>query len=97
MKKEEIIYGLATGVLIPEEVSNIQLREAIKDEFDVGTSCGKWYDQICKLKNKLAERLGKEEDKDIEQILDMHTKICEYLAYKMFEYGKLYGKEKICE
>lgn len=94
MKKEEIIYGLATGVLIPEEVYDVKLREAIKDEFEVGTPCGKWYNQIYELKNKLAERLGEEEDKDIEQILDMYTKICEHMAYKMFEYGRLYGKSK---
>ena len=43
------------------------------------------------LKNKLAKRLGKEEDRDIEQILTLYSRICEYMAYKMFEYGRIYG------
>ncbi len=44
------------------------------------------------LKNKLAKRLGKEEDRDIEQILTLYSRIYEYMAYKMFEYGRIYGK-----
>ena len=91
MKKEEVIYELATGVLVLEKVENAKLREHIEDEFETGKLCGEWYDQIYQLKNRLAERLGKEEDRDIEFILDRYSKICKHMAYKMYEYGKVYG------
>ena len=91
MKKAEIIYGLATGILISEELNDIQLCEMIPDEFRTDASCGEWYSQIYELKNKLAKRLGKEEDRDIEQILTLYSRIYEYMAYKMFEYGRIYG------
>lgn len=43
------------------------------------------------MKNKLAKLLGKEQDRDIEQILTLYSRICENMAYKMLEYGRIYG------
>lgn len=94
MKKKELIYELATGTLIPETLDDSQMAETIEDEFGRGKLCGEWYEKIYDLKNKLTERLGKEEDKDIEQIMDIYSKICRHMSYKMYEYGKRYGHEK---
>ena len=32
-----------------------------------------------------------EQDRDIEQILTLYSRICENMAYKMLEYGRIYG------
>lgn len=89
--QSELIYQIMNGeidlkdISLPEEICVI-------DEFDEGRACGELYDKVYNAKIRLNERLRKDEDSDVEEIINCMNSISKILALKMYQYGTLvYG------
>ena len=86
---KEMIYDLMNGQIdlekYPTQESNI-----VKNEFEKGMPCDVCYEQVYEANKRLCERLGVEEDKDVELIVNNLLQIAKYQAMKMYDYGKLF-------
>lgn len=84
--EKNTIYEIVTGAINAEEGY-----EQIENEFAEGKECDRLYAEIYETKLRLNERLGKpgEEDTDIECIINNMFDICEIVAGKMFDYGRI--------
>lgn len=60
----------------------------IEDEFSEEKECGHLYDEVYEAKRRVCMRLGKEEDRDVEDILNGMEKIARLVSMKMYEYGR---------
>lgn len=61
--------------------------EGVKDEYAPGSYCDRLYNTAWEARNRLADRLGAEEDADLELIFDSFCDIASYLCHRMYEYG----------
>ena len=86
MLKEQIfekMNGFLTEglLLLPEQYT-------IEDEFAEGKECCLLYEGVYQAGRNLCERLGEDEDEDVETILNGMERITKLLAMKMYEYGR---------
>ena len=82
-KAFEDIYAALTGesIVVP----------GVENAFAPGTYCARRYGDMTAHRQRLWERLGCEDDEDIEQILCAMESIQAELCRKMFEYGMKFG------
>lgn len=66
----------------------------VENEFCEGKICDTAYTEICAARQKLCDRIGVDEDTDIETIIDNYELICYHLCMKMFEYGSRFSEDK---
>jgi len=64
----------------------------IQDEFAEGKECCLLYEGVYRAGRNLCERLGEDEDEDVETIISGMERIARVLAMRMYEYGR-YGSE----
>ena len=88
MQKEQI-FDKMNGFLT-EELLLLPEQHIIEDEFAEGKECCLLYEGIYQAERNLCERLGEDENEDVEAILNGMERITRILAMKMYEYGK-YG------
>lgn len=78
----DIVYSLISGTRIPQpgdpEIENL---------FDEGGECEELYDHIYDANLRLCQRLGTEEDRDVEIMINSFLKINELVGKRMFHYG----------
>lgn len=86
MLKEQIFEKM-NGFLV-EEIPPMPEQAPIEDEFAEGKECCLLYEGVYQARKTLCERLGEDEDADVEIIINNMEKISRLLAMKMFEYGK---------
>lgn len=86
MQKEQI-YDKMNGFLT-EETLSVPEGTVIEDEFAEGKECGLLYEGVYKAGRNLCERLGEDEDSDVEAILNGMERIARLLSMKMYEYGR---------
>lgn len=86
MKKERI-YEKMNGFLSQEAAAMPELA-GVEDEFAEGKECGRIYEDVYRAKQNLCERLGKDEDGDVETILSGMERIARLLSLKMYDYGR---------
>ena len=55
--------------------------------------CSKANENVYYANQRLCERLGKEEDEDVECIISNLLNIGEYLSLKMYDYGEFYAQK----
>ena len=60
----------------------------IPNAFACGEKCARLYDEIYKAVQRLSDRLGVEEDSDVELILDNFWEIDRELCLRMYCYGR---------
>ena len=79
----EDIYAALTGesITVP----------GVENAFAPGAYCAQRYGDMVAHRQRLWERLGCEDDEDIEQILCAMESIQAELCRKMFEYGMKFG------
>ena len=65
----------------------------VENAFAPGEYCDRRYADMTAHRQRLWERLGSEDDEDIEQILCAMESIQAELCRKMFEYGLRFGKQ----
>lgn len=86
---KHLIYDVMNGALT---LNPSPLDEIVENEFEVGKPCSKAYNSIYVANQMLCNRLGVEEDRDIECIINSFFSITEYMCMKMFDYGALFSK-----
>ena len=81
-KYVDIVYDLLNGTRIRQpgdpEVENL---------FAIGRECAQLYDQVYAANLRLCQRLGVEEDSDVELIINSLLRIGELVGQRMFRYG----------
>ena len=81
-KYMNIVYDLLNGTRIRQpgdpEVENL---------FAIGRECAQLYDQVYDANLRLCQRLGVEEDSDVELIIHSLLRIGEVVGKRMFHYG----------
>ena len=78
----DIVYDLVSGMRIPQPGD-----PQVENLFAEGRECEKLYEEVYAAKLRLCERLGVEEDKDAEVMVDSLLKICEIMGKRMYRYG----------
>lgn len=86
MQKEQI-YDKMNGFLAEGMISAPE-GIAIDDEFAEGKECCMLYEGVYQARRNLCERLGEDEDSDVEIILSGMERIARLLSLKMYEYGR---------
>ncbi len=86
MQKEQI-YDMMNGFLV-EGALSMPEGTVIEDEFVKGKECCLLYEGVYQAKQNLCERLGEDEDRDVEAILSGMERIARLLSLKMYEYGR---------
>lgn len=61
---------------------------AIEDEFAEGKECCLLYEGVYQAGRNLCERLGEDEDSDVEIILNGMERINRLVSLRMYEYGR---------
>ena len=80
MYSVEKIYESLMGDLV-EPVPGVE------NAFSVGSRCAVLYEQVYASKQRLCDRLGIEEDEDVEELIDCLLEISRELSIKMYSYG----------
>ena len=62
-------------------------KDQLVDEFAKGTYCSELYEEVYQAKVSLCNRLGVQEDSDIETVISNLLLIGKHLSMKMFDYG----------
>ena len=93
MKLVENVYEAVCGEYADEADYVIQ-NVRIENEFEEGKPCSEAYKRVYAANRRLCERLGVDEDTDVEMIIDSMFEITRTVGEKMFEYGAVYEKEK---
>ena len=88
MQKEQIFEKM--NGFLTEELLILPGQHVVEDEFAEGKECCLLYEGIYQAERNLCERLGEDENEDVETILNGMERITRILAMKMYEYGK-YG------
>ena len=89
MKLVENVYEAVCGEYADEADYVIQ-NVRIKNEFEEGKTCSEAYKRVYEANRRLCERLGVDEDPDVEMIIDSMFEITRTVGEKMFEYGNQY-------
>jgi hypothetical protein len=61
----------------------------VQNAFAPGQPCAKLYRQIYEAKCRLCDRLGEEENEDLESILDCFFEINRQMCLRMYRLGRL--------
>lgn len=85
-----LVFDLMNGILDLEHYP-VEESKYVKNEFSVGAFCEKAYKRVYDANRRLCERLGVEEDRDVESIINDLIDIGEYLALKMYDYGQFFS------
>lgn len=89
--RKEMIYDMMNGFIDLEKITE-PLDMEVQNEFCNGRECEKILGRVYHAKSKLGERLGNDEDDDVEQIINGMDEIAKILSFKMYEYGRLNKK-----
>ena len=63
----------------------------VENAFGAESHCARQYEHLLACRQRLWERLGQEDDEDLEEILMATESIQRELCRKMFEYGCRFG------
>ncbi len=83
------IYNTLCGYLIPEACVT-----GVENAFAPGKICDLCYEAAAAARDRILQRLGVEEDADLNCIFDELTYIARELGLKMFAYGSCLKKEE---
>ena len=85
--QKELIYDKMNGFLA-EGSHSLPEQADIEDEFAEGKECCLLYEGVYQAGRNLCERLGEDEDSDVEIILNGMERINRLVSLKMYEYGR---------
>lgn len=86
--EKEVIYDLLNGAYSPEHIPD-WAAGVIENEFAPGKPCTSLYQNVIDANQRICARLGVDEDKDVENIINSMFDIAQILAYRMFDYGAM--------
>ena len=79
------IYDLLMGEQLP-----VEGLPTVENMFAAGRTCEELYNDVYEANLRLCERLGVQEDPDVELIVNSLLRISRLLGLKMFQYGVKY-------
>ena len=91
IKLVENVYEAVCGEYADEADYVIQ-NVRIQNEFEEGKPCSEAYKRVYESNRRLCERLGVDEDPDVESIINYMFDITRTVAEKMFAYGAALGE-----
>jgi hypothetical protein len=83
---KERVYYLMNGFYNLSE-HTIPGSEIVSNEFADGQPCAELYQKAYDANRRICERLGVDEDSDVEELVNTLLDIAKILAKKMFDYG----------
>ncbi len=86
MQKEQIFEKM--NGFLAEGSHSLPEQADIEDEFAEGKECCLLYEGVYQAERNLCERLGEDEDEDVETILNGMERITRLVSLKMYEYGR---------
>ena len=86
MQKEQIFEKM--NGFLAEGSHSLPEQADIEDEFAEGKECRLLYEGVYQAGRNLCERLGEDEDEDVETILNGMERITRLVSLKMYEYGR---------
>ena len=86
MQKEQIFEKM--NGFLAEGSHSLPEQADIEDEFAEGKECCLLYEGVYQAGRNLCERLGGDEDGDVETILNGMERITRLVSLKMYEYGR---------
>lgn len=87
---KEKVYALINGFWDLEHYPILE-GALVENVFRPDEPCSKLYYEMCEARGRLYQRLGSEEDTDIDCIIDNMTEIMEIVSLKMFDYGVMFA------
>ena len=85
--QKELIYDKMNGFLT-DGLPSLAEGTVVEDEFAEGKECCLLYESVNQEGRNLCERLGEDEDSDVETILNGMERITRLVSLKMYEYGR---------
>lgn len=85
--QKELIYDKMNGFLT-DGLPFLAEGTVVEDEFAEGKECCLLYEGVYQAGRNLCERLGEDEDSDVETILNGMERITRLVSLKMYEYGR---------
>ena len=85
--QKELIYDKMNGFLT-DGLPSLAEGTVVEDEFAEGKECCLLYEGVYQAGRNLCERLGEDEDSDVEIILNGMERITRLVSLKMYEYGR---------
>jgi hypothetical protein len=92
MKLKQRIFDLMNGSLNIEEFP-VEESRYVQNEFSDGRAVSQLYSRAYNLKLKLYDRLGSEDDADVEHLMDTLLELGEVISMKMFDYGWFFSRQ----
>lgn len=93
MEFKELVYDLMQGAINLKEYP-VPEAEIVQNEYAEGARCYQLYGEVFEANRRLCERLGVQEDRDIELIIDNLLEIGKILGLKMFDYGNKFSNKE---
>ena len=87
-----MVYELMNGFLTEDEAA-INKALGVHNEFEEG-KLYEFSERLYRAKDRLYDKLGVDDDPDIEIMLECFEKITEGLCYKMYDYGMQFAKDQ---
>lgn len=88
-KFKEKIYHLMIGAF---DLEHYPIQES---QYEEGKFCDKAYAEVYNANRRICERLGVDEDKDVELIISNLIDIGKHLSMKMYDYGVFFSSPSI--
>ena len=67
----------------------------VENEYEEGKFCDKAYKEVYYASRRICERLGVDEDRDVELIINNLIDIGQHLSMKMYDYGVFFSSPSI--
>lgn len=88
----DTVYELLTGQCSPKPNDPV-----VENMFAEGRTCEELYNNVYEANLRLCQRLGVQEDADVELIINSLLRISKLLGIKMFQYGVKYHTDPFYE
>ncbi len=83
---KEMVYDLMNGSL-DLDLCTAPEKELVADEYAARSKCDQLYEEAYEANRRICQRLGVEEDRDVEIIIRNLLDIGKHLSMKMYDYG----------
>ena len=95
MQTKDMIYDALNGQICDEYIVGNGV--LLKNLFGEGSECDELYEEAYAAKMRLNQRLGTEDDSDVECIFRNMGRVMHIIAMGMFDYGFVLGEKRGCE
>lgn len=88
---KKMVYDLMNGSL-ELDLCTAPEKELVVNEYADGGKCEQLYSEVFAANRRVCQKLGVDEDRDVEIIICNLLDIGEHLSMKMYDYGEYFSK-----